>query len=200
MARSLAVLTILLAILPRCIVDAADANVASDTSKGEETDEQMLKRTGLDLSCSTCIQVVMRFRFGISRHIKPKMDPEEKTKVFADRWASNHPCDEKHFAENTVIAAKQLFAKRKYMSYDNAIKKKGTAISGSGKKVREEAIRTCKYHADGNYDALLAAVINKTKGRMNDVNFYSLVCYKPKLACDANEPELDEDDEDKDEL
>mmetsp|Transcript_168198 Transcript_168198/g.540364 ORF Transcript_168198/g.540364 Transcript_168198/m.540364 type:complete len:225 (-) Transcript_168198:37-711(-) len=182
----------------RCILAGSSAAVAEQGD--EETGEQLIARVGADLACSSCVQAVTRFRFDVSRHIKPKLSADEKTRLFSERLQKHHPCGGRHFHRDMVIAAKALFGPRKYMSYEQSQKKTGTAISGSGPKVQPEATSVCRYFVDGHRDKLLEAVIKQTKSRMNDVNFFSLLCHRPQVVCDASSPELDEDDEHMDEL
>ena len=164
-----------------------------------ESASAMLKRIGKDLSCFACVTTVNRYKFEVARHIKTKMTPAEKTEIFNRRFEKSHPCLDKFFPAKMVVASTQLFGIPKYMSYEAAWEKKGTAITRSGEEVRRDAKDLCKYWMDEHRDPLLEGAIGQTKGKMYDVNWHSLICYKPDIACDANHPALDEDDEHMDE-
>merc|ERR1719382_2360191 len=103
----------------------------------EETTEELVRRVARDLACYSCVQSMNRFKFEIARHMKPKMTDEEKTEKFNDRMDKSHPCLDKFFPERMVVASTKLFGIPKYMAYDVAWEKKGTAISKSGPEVRE---------------------------------------------------------------
>lgn len=165
----------------------------------EETTEELIRRVARDLACYNCVASMNRFKFEVARHIKPKMTDEEKTAKFEERMKKSNPCMDKFFPERMVVASPSLFGIPKYMSYDAAWEKKGTAISKSGPEVRNDNINLCKHWVDDHKEELLQGTLEQKTRPMYEVNWYSIACFKPKTACDAEHPALDEDDESTDE-
>lgn len=173
--------------------------LAADEDLPEETTEELIRRVARDLACYSCVQSMNRFKFEVARHMKPKMTDEEKKAKFEDRLEKSHPCLDKFFPERMVVASTQLFGIPKFMSYEAAWEKKGTAISRSGEEVRKDAKHLCNHWVNDHKEQLVQAALEQTKRPMYEVNWYSVACYKPTTACDADHPALDEDDEHMDE-
>lgn len=155
-----------------------------------EAPEQLLSRIGAELSCDACMGAMKRFKFDVSRHIKGKGTREEKERQMDTRFNKSHPCDEKYFHKDLVVSARSLGAytaagevRKRFQPRQEVWMKTGTAMIKTGKEVREDAIEACHHWTDGHRDVLLDAMDAKKKGRMNDINFFKLVCFKPGVAC-----------------
>merc|ERR1711920_22095 len=117
-----------------------------------------------------------RFRFDVSRHISTKGTLEEKERQMEKRLNKSHPCNEKHFARDLSVTSKQLGLRMRFQPQADAWKKTGTALLKTGQKVRDDAMGACRFWIDGHREVLLEAMDTQKRGRMNDVNFFKIVC------------------------
>jgi len=160
--------------------------------------KEVLDAIGRKISCLNCKQSFTRFVFEVSRHINAKMTPEEKEEILNERLAKSHPCADKQFPADLIVARNGgAWGPVMYSTYSEATndggKKRRTAIFKMGKDVRRNASIACHFFIDGNVKAILAAMVAKVKGRMGDINFRHMMCLDPSLICSERElPGMDD--------
>ena len=107
--------------------------------------KEVLDAMGRKISCLNCKQSFTRFVFEVSRHINAKMTPEEKEEILNERLANNHPCADKHFPADLIVARNGgAWGPVMYSTYSEATndggKKRRTAIFKMGKDVGVDGV------------------------------------------------------------